>query len=296
MIWPGPYFAFWDAHEGDPLEQQVEAFVRDVVPAHPELYTADVIGLDPSQPHEAALRARLTMMLPKIAARIDEVRATHRELRRDLAQYERSFLASFDDFRYEGRVIVLGAVGGFDGATRTIDGELALLFGVDGMTLYHPEGTNPAPFFHHELFHIYHQQRLAPAGIDLDADPTIAMALWIEGLAVYVSRELNEGATPEDMLLNPAMIAETQARLPELTAELRAKARSTDEAAYADFFLGNGSGRVPERCGYYVGLLVAERLGETRDLETLAGMHGETLVGEIEAALRELGEASSPSD
>ncbi len=120
------YFRFWDAHAGDPLTQQVEKFTEEVVAAHPELYSAELIGLGHEAPYDDALRQRLSWVLPQIAARLDDVRATHRQLGANLKNYAASFLSEFDDFRFDGRIYVMGSIDGFDGSTQMVDGRLAL--------------------------------------------------------------------------------------------------------------------------------------------------------------------------
>lgn len=281
------YFAFWDRHEHDPVDAQIDAFLTEVVAAHPELYAPSVIGLPKDQPQEEALRARLRAHLPRVQPLLGAMRGARRDLDANLGRYEASFLEAFDDFRYDGRVYITDSAGGFDGATRAVEGREALLFGVDGIALHHPPGSDLGPFFHHELFHLYHQQMFEEQAAEMTR--TIAMALWAEGLAVYVSERLNEGATFDDLLLTSEMVEQTDARLPELAADLAAHLNSGDRRIYASYFLGADGGRVPKRCGYYIGLLVARRVGEGRTLKGLARLHGAPLVEEIAAALTELG-------
>ncbi len=289
------YFAFWDRHADAPLDVQVERFVAEVVAAHPQLYTPEVLGLDEAS-FDDALATRLREVLPLTAARLDDVRATHAEVQSELAEYQASFTRAFPDFEPDAPVYFMGAIGSFDGATRMVDGRSSLLFGVDGITLFHAEGTNPAAFFHHELFHVYHRQALEAEGVDLASQRNIAMALWGEGLAVYVSGELNPGSTHQELLLPTEMIEQTDARRAELTAELVEHLRSGDERLYATYFLGAGGGRVPKRCGYYLGMQVAARVRGDRTLAELARLSGDALVDEIADALRQIGSSTRSPD
>ena len=290
------YFAFWDRHADDPLEVQVEGFIAEVVPAHPELYTAEVLGLQ-GDDYDEALAARLREILPRSRDELDDIRATHADLQSQLARYQASFTQAFPDFEPDAPVYLMGAIGSFDGATRMVDGRSSLMFGVDGITLFHAEGADPAAFFHHELFHVYHRQVLEAGGVDMDSERNrnMAMALWGEGLAVYVSGELNPGSTPEELLLTPEMIEQTDARRQELTAELLEHLRSGDERLYASYFLGANGGRVPKRCGYYLGMQIAARVRGDRKLAALARLSGDALVDEIADALREIGTAPKPA-
>ena len=282
------YFAFWDQHQGASLEKQMERFVSDVIPAHPEVYAPSVIDLDQDMSADEALLIRLRRYLPKASEKLDAIRAAHIAVADSLHRYEASFLEAFDDFAFTGRIDVTASLGAFDGATRTVDGEKALLFAVDGIGFLHPPGSNPAPFFHHEIFHLYHQQAMEEVGADAEKF-SIARELWAEGLAVHVSRVLNPGATYQDLLLNDQMVVDTDARMAELTADLAANLTSSDKELYAEYFLLRGGKRVPRRSSYYIGMRVAERAAEGRTLKQLARLHGVERTRAIEEALRALG-------
>jgi hypothetical protein len=91
------------------------------------------------------------MMTPHLAT----MRTLSKRIATDLPRYESTFRKAFPDFAYDGEVYFLSSLGGFDGATRTVKGRTALLFGVDMIAYVYGE-TDPQAFFHHELFHIHH--------------------------------------------------------------------------------------------------------------------------------------------
>ena len=70
-----------------------------------------------------------------------------------------------------------------DGGTRSVKGQRYLVFGADVMARVTTPGRE-RPFFHHELFHVYNEKFFS------ECDP-LWCALWMEGLAVYVSERLN---------------------------------------------------------------------------------------------------------
>ena len=292
------YFEFWRKHRTDPLEVQIESFITEVVQANPSLYAASVVGLDSDKPYDEALRDRLKDFLPKTADKLELIVETHQRFKAQLRLYETSFLKTFHDLRYEGNIYVTAAIGGFDGATRNVGDEMALLFAVDGLAMYRPPGTDHAPFFHHELFHLYHRQVLTEAKVDSSGGRTTALALWGEGLATYVSKKLNPNASAVELLLSDELIEKTQARLSELARELMNKSNSTEPDLYAEYFLGdsldNEGDGVPKRAGYYIGLRVAELVGKKYDLKALARLHGDKLDREIAAALASLATTPSP--
>jgi uncharacterized protein YjaZ len=120
-------------------------------------------------------------------------------------------------------------------------------------------------FFHHELFHTYHHAA--------DGCATVICALWQEGLAVYVASMLHPKAGLPELLLNiPSnMVPDTDARREQSFAQLRDVLDSSDEKVLGALFMSgdDGSG-LPQRRGYYLGLLVAREIGKGRTLTDLA--------------------------
>jgi TorA maturation chaperone TorD len=125
------------------------------------------------------------------------------------------------------------------------------------------------------------------------------MALWVEGLATLVARQLNPSASDVAIHGLPTNTPERAARdLPRLTSLLRAKLDSTKAEDYQAFFLGNETDApIPRRSGYYVGYLVAARIQKGRSLRELARLKGPELRQAIEVALAapaELAKAAVP--
>lgn len=270
-----------------PFDDEAEAFIDEVVAAYPELYSAEVIGYDEDAPQREQLRAVLLDYLPVAYEHRAEIEAVATAFGRDLQAHRASFEAAFPNFSGNADIYLTASLGNFDGGTRIVDDRQVLLFGVDGIAFYHEPGSDLAPFFHHELFHVHHGQSLEAAGAE-PTEGTVGLALWGEGLASYVSKRLNPDAAVADLLLSDEMIRETDARFAELALELADNVRSEDGQLYDDYFLGGAGDRVPNRCGYYIGLRVAEHLAQTHSLQELANLHGEELDQHLESTLRTL--------
>lgn len=282
------FWKFWDAAEKLPASEpseQVQLLKRTLIDPYSQVYTARVLGFNSDKPFDEQLQQRYTEWRDLIAPRVRLMRRLSTQIATDLPRYESKFRRTFPDFNYRGEVYFLCSFGGFDGATREIKGKTALLFGLDMIAFVYGEKADPQPFFHHELFHIYHSQFVT----DRDDDP-LYLALWREGLAEYVAKQLNpsvEGIAlfglPEDMP------PRAQAILPQLAHELRTKLDSTSQDDYARFFLGKSNAtELPSRSGYYVGYRVAQKIGNGHSLPDLAKMKGPELRHQIEQALRQL--------
>lgn len=199
----------------------------------------------------------------------------------------RSFEEKFGKMTGYPPVYLIHSLGEFDGGTRTLPEGTRLMFGADVMHRIYND-ISPRPFFHHELFHLMHG-RIFP-----ECKP-VWCALWTEGLAVYVSSELNPGATDAELLLTwPSPLRPAvEANRKTAVCELRRQLDSTDPREYAALF-SNGAPPhgLPARYGYYLGYLVAAEAGRDRSLKSLASLAGVDVRRLVEETLDRLASCS----
>src|SRR5690349_9231683 len=179
-------------------------------------------------------------------------------------------------------VLLVNSLGEFDGGTRTLNGKGYLMFGADMIDRIY-KTTPIQPFFHHELFHLYH-------GRTFEECEPIWCSLWSEGLAVHVAKTLNPDANDAALLLTfPVSLREAVEKDRRgAICSVVAKLNSTRDEDYPPLFQGrpNPGGAFPPRYGYYVGYLVAQDLGRTRSLKQLAALKAAEVKPLIEASLR----------
>jgi hypothetical protein len=278
------YWAFKEKAKDLDDDAQAALFLQTVVRAHPEVYTSRVIGLAQDKPFAVQLAARYKRVERLIAPRQGLMRELSQSIARDLPRYEAKFRETFPDLDYRGEIYFLYSAGAFDGATREVKGRTALLFGVDMIAFIYGTDADPQPFFHHELFHLYHTQF---AGAGRGFKPSILAALWREGLATYVAQTLNPQAIGVAVFGLPRSTPTlAQGRLSELARELRGLLDSASQEDYQRFFTGaREDAPVPARSGYYVGFLVAKELAKKHALLELAHAPIDQVRPEIEAAL-----------
>lgn len=181
-----------------------------------------------------------------------------------------SFKAAFPDYQLTRDIYVLHSLGEMDGGTRTFNGKSYLIFGIDGMVRYHVEGSDPSAFFHHELFHTYHEKVMEAC--DGDVVPVWA-GLWMEGLAVYVSKVLNPTANDEELELDfpRGSAAPTRQSARAGMAQLETVLESSDPKVIGALFsTGKDDTGLPPRRGYYLGYLVAQEAGKQHSMQELA--------------------------
>jgi hypothetical protein len=272
----------WDANKDKPAAEQVAAFKARLAPAFPGFYSAERLkNRFTSAQYDGAIEGALKEF-PTLRPVYEK---KTREFESALPKYVATFKTRFPDLALPDDIYVLHSLGEMDGGMRTIDGKSYFIFGVDVMAKFHGDGSESA-FFHHELFHVYHSQAAPDCG-----DAGIWNNLWAEGLAVYVSKVMNPAANDKELLLDvPEHMAErTRAVLPQALAQLESVLDKTDGPTYTDLFSRHGeAGVLPHRRGYYLGYLVAQEAGKTRDIRDLAKLNCSQVKETVYAGVRAL--------
>jgi hypothetical protein len=207
--------------------------------------------------------------------------AAARNFEAAMAPARASFAATFPDVAPVGNIYLVHSLGEMDGGQRTINGQARLIFGADVMARVHTF-NNETPFFHHELFHMYHRQFF-------ESCSELWCGLWREGLATYVANELTPGASDDQLLLtSPRPIRpEIDANLARVVCATIPRVQLTDQNQYY-FSGGRTLDDFPPRFGYYVGLLAAREAGKMRTLQELAHLSVDEARPIVLEALRSL--------
>ncbi|AVR94624.1 hypothetical protein [Pseudoduganella armeniaca] len=253
---------FYGRTEFMSLPARVDEFRRSVGARFPQFYGDERIQFSHAEQDE-----RIGAAIVRYPAMRDGYLRKARTFGAQLSGYVTAFQARFPDYRYDGEIWLLHSLGEMDGGTRTLAGKAYLIFGADGLARFHAGGDDGA-FFHHELFHTYHEPALAAC-----ADSVVWKSLWTEGLAVYTSQQMHPEANDKELLTDfPAgTVAKTKAVLPAAWAQLDKVLDSTDPQVNASLFqLSSRDKSLPQRRGYYLGYLVAQEAAKTRDVAELA--------------------------
>lgn len=272
----GAYADFYDRTTGMAPDARVAAFKAQMDPLFPGFYDVGRMeGMAPER-YDANIARSFAEFPERRAAFIRTAAAFQSMLRPAIS----SFTETFPDFHSIGHIYLLHSLGEMDGGTRTIRGQNFLIFGADMIARIYPQGQT-RPFFHHELFHVYHAQFFS------DCDP-LWCSLWQEGLAVYVAAQLNPGADDNQLTLTfpepirPAVDADP----PRAICAVSALLMSTRHEDYSRVFFGNAHlDGLPPRVGYYVGYLAVREAARTHSLQDLAHLSHEQALPVLQAAL-----------
>jgi hypothetical protein len=269
-----PEFSQFVAATGELAPQaRAEAFVERFAAKHPDYYSESMFG---SREKLTARAVRLfdPQWKPKYpGARpitLDDVLATGRTITADYGRIEATFRKAFPAYRCETPITFGISIYMFDGNQASdTPGKSQMRFGVEMISLLHPQRELPA-FFHHELMHIYQAQQVGDA-VPTDSEQPVSWALWNEGLASYVSWKLNPTLTaPEIFWIPRDMEAQMQPKLAEAARLMLADLDG--HAGYSRWFMADSSPPgLPVRAGYYLGYLLAKHL-DHGDLAALARM------------------------
>src|SRR5262245_55590498 len=243
------FWRFWDAAQDRPVEQQVRLWQQLNVAPHQAVFD-DLATPCKDQWDAAWSRANYYPDLPRVVPAIRKIVA---DLGQQLEQANKRFLKMFPDMRWSGDIYIIASGYCFSGRAQTIEGDSALLFVVDAMAALGMKDLIPG--MQHELFHRYHRQFFEYEGSS--AYP-LWTSLWAEGLAMYVSAQLNPSASELDLGLVPlGMAKEVDERRADVAADFLRKFESTNEKDAALYI--NSPERtdaiVPPRAGYRLGML-----------------------------------------
>lgn len=273
----GDFVRYYNAARDLPPAERAQRFRAEIVPLFPGFYSAKRLGMTETK-YDNSINYSVEKF-PPIEARFISSAAS---VVQQLAVAQADFARTFPDSGALPPTYLLFSLGEMDGGTREIDGKTVLIFGADIIAQVHAADANERPFFEHELFHVYHEPRMK--GCD-----AIWCSLWEEGLATYVAAQLNPGAKPAELLLDGATLAKLTADPSAAACAIRRVAFSTDDDNYKRLFNGGANlPGLPQRAGYYVGYLVAQKIGNDRSLQALAALSVPQAQTKVLAALDEL--------
>jgi hypothetical protein len=277
------FHPFWKEIRHKSIQVQVARFKTDFAPKFAEYYEH---RFNKWKSQGKIVDDELAKELETFPAMAEQFRKRAEQFESEVIQHLPRFQETFVDFNSDIDIYVTHSLGEMDGGTRKINGKTLFIFGIDGIIRYHNAESDTA-FFHHELFHVYHDQRMAK----ISWPDRIWTYLWGEGLATYVSGRLNPGSTLKDMMLEvpERMPAACEKVLPLLREQLLSDLESDSSEAYTKYFeLSAPTSIVPKRGGYYLGYLIAKELGDGKTLHELAGLHGDALLEEMKRTIREM--------
>jgi hypothetical protein len=211
------------------------------------------------------------------------------EVRAQLAKFRRHFPNADLD-----QAIVAAIAPTFNGKTGRLSNQQkgVLAFGIDTLVKRQDDLNT---LFTHELFHLHHAEQSGIRDDGSETDVSLWVPLWTEGLATYVSHELNPDSEMKFIFLDERLAKLRDSDLSRTSrdfikvANQRVFGGGTSDA-YRDWFTmaqGYQPGK-PPRMGYWLGFKVVERLRKTNSLEELAKWDEKKVLEVLPRVLSEL--------
>jgi len=261
---------FWTALGSEEAAVQLRA---RVVEPHSDVYNASFVNL----PADSKWLDEVARERSYVESHRAEIVAVEKYLIARVPQFMREFARKFPDYRCDFTFYIGPSFGHMDGSAARVNGEHRILFAPDVIPRLH-RTEDLKVLIDHETFHIYHHQATAEFGATEEAVPTILNALWTEGLATFVSWRMNPNKSLDIAMLQPGIPEGAQPHLAAIASDMIRHADEHDEPIYGRYFMGNRQPEgYPPRSGYYVGMLIAERLSRHYSLSQLAHLKGAPL-------------------
>jgi hypothetical protein len=278
------FWSFFGETEHLPLDERLQLFKAKIIEPN-RTYYSNVLGI-----HDDGLIHYIRSSEPTIdylLSRQDQVIGRFYD---NLMMFQNRFPEFVADFA----LYALPSLGLFKGLAAPYQGQVLLLLGVDSLVQLTDDQFRG--YLTHELFHAYHFQRspsvreAAELALRTMKMPPLWGLLWAEGLACYAVRMVYPKTREEDVLDWRPLIDLTKPLLPDLAKEAMISLTSDAPQDIAGFFYFPRENRpdMPTGCGYYIGMLIAERLAHKWPVETLLTYNDAVLVDEIRSVLIEL--------
>ena len=264
-------------------ESRARLFAQSVIQPHPEVYDRpQVFKTD---------NASLEQYLGVLPNYLPAIKQIHDRFEAQYEQIEANFLKEFPDFDCsKARVYLMLSLFHFDGKIPH-DNPHVVLLGLDGLAKFHGAETRLSVILTHELFHLYHfQVNPLPRNID---DVELYRLVWQEGLATYVSKQLNPDASLADILLDPRLAQEGPRYLPAVARDLVTQLESVDDATTARYLSYWRGGQIPARMGYLIGYEIARKMAATKSVQELARLRGQPLLSLVRREMQILATGGS---
>jgi hypothetical protein len=264
-------------------ESRARLFAQSVIQPHPEVY-------DRPQTFKTD-NASLQQYLGVLPIYLPAIKQIHDRFEAQYEPIEANFLKEFPDFDCsKARVYLMLSLFRFDGKIPH-DNPHVVFLGLDGLAKFHGADTRLSVILTHELFHLYHfQVNPLPRNID---DVELYRLIWQEGLATYVSKQLNPDASLADILLDPRLAQEGPKYIAAVARDLVRQLESVDDSTTAMYLSYWRGGQIPARMGYLIGYEIARKSAATKSVQELARLRGQPLLSLVRQEMQVLATGGS---
>lgn len=281
------FWQFWESSKDQDIAAQTERFRELLIKPHPEIFNPMVLNIPPAE-FDKTLDRDIHGMLFDLKTHLPQLRRLSNQLANELNLNEDKFLSRFPDLKWHGTIYFLPALTAFVTKEAVVQDQASLLIGLDTIAFTYKDDVNLWPIFHHQLFHLYHQQ-FQPSSHHLNLTQPLYQFIWAEGLACYVVNILDPEVPKGEVLQLDTIKGAPKTTLPLLAQRLRPNLDIAAEADYHNYFaLDTNAGDSYVNSGNYLGLLIAEKLVLSQSLNSAIQLQGDELRTSVDFLLRRI--------
>ncbi|MBI4851864.1 MAG: VWA domain-containing protein [Acidobacteria bacterium] len=250
---------FWAKAETQDTDAQIKLFQDTFIKTYPELFNKENLNLS-DENFDKNLDIKIRAFLFDIKKQSLPFIKLSNRLISELNENEEKFLSRFSDLKWDGVIYFLPSLSSFISKQTLINKKEVLLIGVDTIAFTRKEQTQLWPIFHHELFHLYHQQ-FQPSAKHLNLEQPLYDFMWNEGLACYITSLLNPDTNKGEIIQLGSVKDEPKANALVIIKTLRDNLTTNSNQLYQDYFsLDTSINDKYINTGNYLSFLAAERL------------------------------------
>jgi hypothetical protein len=271
---------FWSLAKTKSFEEQLKIWNEVVEGPYRQFYDGMVWQKKENPKWEERKIRRLKEFFPKYQSLYGGMKAEFDQFDRTLKKQIDRFAQFFPDSHfnlpiYAAPTTTFNGKGGEGGDSGDPLGKTVLAFGIDMII---DRKDNPDVLYSHELFHIYHTAAASVSDKVFSNEGKLTLPLWLEGLATYVSQQMNSQASLADILMDKDLPNLTKKQIQFLAKKFVSESgQKAFDPAKPEFYkkwfaidpqysLGPA---LPQRCGYLLGLKVSERLAKKNKLQDM---------------------------
>lgn len=281
---------FWQKAKSKPFEEQIKIWDEVVEAPHQDLYDSLVYSKKYSKDWPEKKSKRLKTFFAGLPHKYEANKKVFDDFEDTVAEQIKKYSAVFPDSKFTNKIYAVTGVG-FNGKASELSQtkEMVLAFGVNTMIEI---DDDPDVLYSHELFHIYHYNRLNIDEKNYAEKSKLTLPLWLEGLAVYVSKGMNPSKSDDKVFMSKELPKVSQKDIRWLAREFlkNADGKLYDETQleiYQNWFKHGKQLRkdIPTRAGYLLGYHVAKELGKKHSSYEMAGWDLDKMHKEVKATL-----------
>ena len=263
--------SFWMEAKGQSFQKQVLIWETHVENKYADLYSSVVWNKKVRKNWEEFRKVRLKESFEEYETSYDDIIKYFESFENTLNTQIIRYSELFPDADFgKTPIYAIPSLGSFNGKAGGLDSkqdETILVFGLD---LIHKRRDDPNILYAHELFHIYHVDKMELNEKVAIEQGMLTLPLWLEGFATWISGKLNPDKTINYLMMDDKYLNIKNINIRKVARKflLNSEEKAFDDKSqkiYRSWFSSGAKPAVaelPDRIGYYLGYFVVDDINK----------------------------------